>query len=159
MKLLTFTALEITNKFIRIPKTESKLLKEQFEEAFCDIESGSYIDYKREFGYMLWDCMIGGPVVLTIEQINTNPPFTGDVYVFWDVPEMSKELHILGRDYVHKMTFKEFMLNFYSFPQETYVFNEEFQHAIVLSHEYFHEHLQNFCLYTPAEKDNWYKFC
>lgn len=158
MKRLTFNALEITNNFIRISKSESRLLKEKFEEAFCDIDSGAYIDYKRESGFMLWDCMVGGPIVLTIDQINSSPPFQGDVYVFWDVSEKSEELHVLGRDYIHKMTFEEFTANYLSFPQETYIFNNEFKHAIVLSHEYFHENSQNLCLYTPAEKENWYKF-
>ncbi|GKU79384.1 hypothetical protein [Paenibacillus sp. L3-i20] len=159
MKLPTFTVLEIKKSFKRLSKSESKLLKEQFKEAFCDTNSGAYIDYKRETGYMLWDCMIGGPIAMTSDQINTNPPFTGDVYVFWDASEENKEFHLLGRDYIHKMTFKEFMNNYYSFPQETYIFNEEFKHAIVLSHEHFHENLHNLCLYTSAEKDNWYKFC
>jgi hypothetical protein len=82
----------------------------------------------------------------------------GDVYVFWDVSESNLEMYTLGKDYVHRMTFDDFMRNYRSFPQETYVFDDQFEQALVLSHEYYHDHLKNLCLYIPAERDNCYRF-
>lgn len=151
MYLRPYTAAEIKNKFVRLPKTKSQALRKRFEEAFCAMDSEQYKDYKRERGYMLWDCMIGGPRVLTMQEVNENPPFPGEVYVFWDVSERDEEMCKLGKHYLHQMPFKKFMLNYFSFPQETYVFDEHFKHTIVLSHEHFHGQQQDLCLYTPAE--------
>lgn len=56
MYLRTYTATEITNKWIRLSKLESQALRKRFEETFCTIDSEQYKSYKREHGHMLWDC-------------------------------------------------------------------------------------------------------
>lgn len=158
MYLRTYTATEIKNKYIRLSKLESQGLRTRFEEECCTIDSEQYKRYKREHGHTLWDCMIGGPRVLTMQEVNENPPFPDDVYVFWDVDERDEEMFKLGKNFLHQMPFKKFMLNYFSFPQETYVFDENFKHSIVLSHEYFHGQQLDLCLYTPSEQNNWYLF-
>ncbi|MEF2246454.1 hypothetical protein [Paenibacillus sp. IITD108] len=158
MYLRPYTATEIKKKFVRLSKSKSEVLRRKFEKEFCSTDSEQYKYYKREPGYMLWDCMIGGPRVLTIQEVNENPPFPGDVYVFWDVNERDEEMFKLGKYYLHQMPFEKFLLNYFSFPQETYVFDEHFKYSIVLSHEHFHSLKQDLCLYSPHEEDNWYLY-
>jgi|GEM_PF-2175961 len=148
MELPTFEAIDFLNKFVRIKKSVAIPLKENFVKSFSDVESYRYKRYVNDHRYKIFSALHHKWNLVSKEDLVLSPPFKGNVYVGWDYMDYYVPLYSLGKNYLFQMSFTQFINHYFSFPQNTYVFDDELEYALVSTPMEFYEFTQNMRLYS-----------
>ncbi|GLC30964.1 hypothetical protein [Clostridium omnivorum] len=136
------------HKLTILTKDEAQNIRNKYIELFVDIHKEYYKKYIGALkkysdglcytGY-LWDC-IKDVVVIDLQYVGAVSNKLNTVYALWDIHTAERifieDYWKFGKDSILKLDFDELMKNLEYLPEDIYIFDENFNWTIVLTHEY-----------------------
>ena len=140
-------ALEKRKEFIeKFVNQSSNYFSIYIQDPFIYKKQGTYIGY-------LWDCL-KEKVIIDYEKAMEFITKQDNIYIMWDINKYSKKRYDYFNDKLMSVGFpiqtiiqtsgKDYLINEKTFPEDIYIYDNNFKWTIALTHEYFDN--KRFCL-------------